>query len=64
MLITFQIKLHETTGRAIYTRASLHFFCIFLCISRTFHQSHNLMEADCAHKLPVFRQQARKTLNF
>ena len=74
MLVTFQNKLHETTGRTIYTRATLHFLCIFLCSSRTFDQSHTLMEADCAHKLPgrplcgttecetgLFRQQARKT---
>ena len=73
MLVTFQNKLHETTGRTIYTRATLHFFCIFLCSSRTFDQSHSLMEADCAYKLPGrrlcgtqcdrgrFRQQARKT---
>ena len=74
MLVTFQNRLHETTGHTIYTRATLHFRCIFLCSSRTFDQSHSLMEADCAHKLPgrplcgttecetgLFRQQARKT---
>ena len=73
MLVTFQNKLHETTGGTIYTRATLHFLCIFLCSSRTFYQPHSLMEADCAHKLPgrplcgttecetgLFRQQARK----
>ena len=71
MLVTFQNKLHETTSR---TQATLHFLCIFLCSSRTFDQSHSLMEADCVHKLPgrplcgttecetgLFRQQARKT---
>ena len=76
MLASFQNKLHETTGRTIYTRAALHFLCIYLCSSRTFDQSHSLMEADCAHKLlgrPLcgttecetgpFRQQARKTLS-
>ena len=74
MLVTFQNRLHETTGRTIYTRATLHFICIILCGSRAFDQSHSLMEADCAHKLPgrplcatteceagLFRQQARKT---
>ena len=74
MLVTFQNKLHETTGRTIYARATLHFLCIFLCSSRMFDQSHSLIEADCAHKLPghslcgttecetgLFRQQARKT---
>ena len=73
MLVTFQNKLHETTGGTIYTRATLHFLCIFLCSSCTFYQPHSLMEADCAHKLPgrplcgttecetgLFRQQARK----
>ena len=75
MSVTFQNKLHESTGRTIYTRATLHFLCIFLCSSRTFNQSHSLTEADSAHKLPVrplcgttecetgvFRQQARKML--
>ena len=74
MLVTFQNKLHETTGSTIYTRATLHFLCIFLCSSRTFDQSHSLIEADCAHKLPgcslcgttecemsLFLQQVRKT---
>ena len=74
MLVTFQNKLHETTGRTIYTRATLHFLCIFLCSSHTFNQSHSLMEADYAHKFPgrslctttesetgLFLQQARKT---
>ena len=74
MLVTFQNKLHETTGRTIYTRATLHFLCIFLCSSRRFNQSHSLMEADYAPKLPgrplcgttecetgLFRQQACKT---
>ena len=74
MLVTLQNKLHEITGCTIYTRATLHFLCIFLSSSRTFDQSHSLMEADCAHKLPsrplcgttecetcLFRQQARKT---
>ena len=74
MFVTFQNKLHETSGCRIYTRATLHFLCIFLCSSRTFDQSHDLMEADCAHKLPglpvccttecemgLFRQQAHKT---
>ena len=71
MLVTFQNKLHETTCRTIY---NLSFFCIFLCSSHTFDQSHSLMEADCAHKLSghplygttefetgMFRQQVRKT---
>ena len=74
MLVIFQKKLHEATGRTIYTRATLHFLCIFLCSSGTFDQSHSLMEADCAHKLPggrlcgttecetgLFCQQTRKT---
>ena len=74
MLVTFQIKLHETTGSTIYTRATLDFFCIFLCSSHTFDQSHSLIEVDRAHELPdrllcgttecetgLFRQQARKT---
>ena len=74
MLATFQSKFHETTGRTIYTRATFHFLCIFLCGSRTFDQSHSLMEADRAHKLlgrplcgsteretSLFCQQARKT---
>ena len=52
MLVTFQNKLHETTGHTISTLATLHFPCIFLCSSRTFDQSHILMEADCAHELP------------
>ena len=52
MLVTFQNKLHETTGRTIYNRATLHFLCIFLSSSRTCDQSHSLMEADCAHKRP------------
>ena len=51
MLGTFQNKLHETTGRTIYTRATIHVLRIFLCSSRTFHQSHGLMETDCANKL-------------
>ena len=75
MLVTFQNKLHETTGCTIYTQATLHFLCIFLCSSCTFDQSHSLMEADLVHKLPVrplcgttecetglFRQQARKKI--
>ena len=53
MLVTFQNKLHETTGHIIYTRATLHFLCICLCRSRTFDQSHSLMEADCAHNFRV-----------
>ena len=74
MLVTFQKKLQETTGHAIYTRATLDFLCIFLCSSHKFDQSHSLMEADCAHKFPgrplccttesemgLFRQQVRKT---
>ena len=74
MLVTFQIKLHETTASTIYTRATLDFFCIFLCSSHTFDQSHSLIEADFAHELPdrplcsttecetgLFRQQVRKT---
>ena len=74
MLVTLQNKLYETTCRTIYTRATLHFLCIFLCSSGTFDQSHSLMEADCAHKLlgrplcsttecetGLFRQQACKT---
>ena len=73
MLVTFQNKFHKTTGRIIYTRDIFHFLCIFLCSSRKFDQSHRLMEADCAHKLPghplygttkfetdLFRQQARE----
>ena len=48
----FQNKLHQTTSRTIYTRATLHFLCIFLCSSRTFDQSHSLMEVHCANKLP------------
>ena len=52
MLVTFQNQFHETTGRTIYTQATLNFLCIFLCISRTFDQSDSLMEADCAHILP------------
>ena len=71
MLDAFQKKLPEITGPTIYTRATLHFPCIFLYSSHTFDQSHSLMEADCAHKLPgrplcgttecetgLFRQQA------
>ena len=67
--------LHETSGHTIYSRATLHFLCIFLCSSRTFDQSHSLMEAECTHKLPgcplcgttecetgLFCQQACKTL--
>ena len=74
MLVTFQNKLHETTGPTMYTQATLHFLCIFLCSSCTFDQSHSLVEAGCAHKLPgcslcgttecetgLFCQQARKT---
>ena len=74
MLVTFQNNLHETTGHTIYIRATLHFLFIFLCSSRTFDQSHSLMEADCANRLPgrplcgttecetgLFRQQASKT---
>ena len=53
MLVTFQNKLHETTGRTIYTRATLHFLCIFFCSSCTFDQPHSLMEADCAHRFNV-----------
>ena len=30
----------------------LSFVFFFAVASRTFDQSHNLMEADCAHKLP------------
>ena len=74
MLVNFQNKLHETTGRRIYTRATLHFLCTFLCSSGIFDQSYSLMEAGCAHKPPahplcgttecetgLFCQQARKT---
>ena len=50
--LLFKKKLHETTGHTIYTRATLHFLCIFLGSIRTFDQSHSLMEADCALKLP------------
>ena len=28
-LVTFQNRLHETAGHKIYTRATLHFLCIF-----------------------------------
>ena len=52
MLVTFQNRLHETTGRTIYTQATLHSLCIIPCSSRKSDQSHSLMEADCAHKLP------------
>ena len=52
MLVTFQNKLHETTSCRIYTRTTLHFLCIFLCSSRMFNQRHDLMKANCAHKLP------------
>ena len=74
MLITFQNKFHETTGRTIYTRATLYFLSIYLFSSRTFNHSHSLMEADCTHKVSgrplcgttecetgLFCQQARKT---
>ena len=74
MLVTFQTKLHETTGCTIYTCATIHFISIFLCNSSTLDQSNSLMAADCGHKLPgrllygttesetaLFRQQARKT---
>ena len=74
MLVTFQNKLQEATGHIIYIWATLHFFCIFLCSSCSFDQSHSLMEADCAHKIPgrplcgttecemgLFHQQACKT---
>ena len=77
MLVIFQKKLHETAGPTIYTRATLHFLCIFLCSSCTFDQSHSLMEADCAHKLPgrrlcgttecetgLFCHQTRKTPSY
>ena len=52
MLVTFQNNLHETTSWRIYTRATLHFLCIFLCSSHTFNQRHDLVKANCAHKLP------------
>ena len=52
MLITSQKTIHETTGRTIYTRATLHFLCIFICSSSPLDQSHSLMENDCARKLP------------
>ena len=73
MLVTFHNKLHETFGRRIYSRATLHFLCIFLYSSCTLDQSYSLMEDDCALKRPgqtlygttecetgLFCQQARK----
>ena len=74
MLVTFQKKLHETTGRIICIRVTLHFRFIFLCSIRMIDLSHSSMEADCAYKFSgrplcgitecetsLFHQQACKT---